>query len=268
MRDHPWPLCETMAWSEGTQGRQAHRKSVSSVCNSCSAGAWKWVCLTSPLQTALAVRLACQPACPWCIQSRSGPCTAQQEHKGRSRCGTAPECNPTVTILETKCATPYGAGFENLGGGGGLRRGCIRREEGEVWDPKFCVPKMAQQDFPSGKFRFSHDGYFGMGGGGGSNGQVAMSKLGSGRACRTAFIAFCPFAIVRHFHSATCDLRFCPRPCFRWLYRRSGLYGGMRASWSGVSPSSCCFCSWPPSATPSWAETGPWVEKPSGHRIG
>ena len=29
-------------------------------------------------------------------------------------------------------------------------------------------------------------------GGGGSNGQVAMSALGSGRACPTAVIAFCP----------------------------------------------------------------------------
>ena len=40
---------------------------------------------------------------------------------------------------------------ERRGGGGGLG---------------VCVPKMARQDFPNGKFVFSHDGHFGLGGGG------------------------------------------------------------------------------------------------------
>ena len=35
-----------------------------------------------------------------------------------------------------------------------------------------------------------------MGGGGGSNGHAAMSALGSGRACPTAVIAFCPSSPV------------------------------------------------------------------------
>ena len=41
------------------------------------------------------------------------------------------------------------------GGGGGVG----------VWVPKGCVPKMARQEFPNGKF--PHDGHFGLGGGGG-----------------------------------------------------------------------------------------------------
>ena len=55
-----------------------------------------------------------------------------------------------------------------LGGGGGglLERG----GKGGVWDPKVCVPKMAPQDFPN--FVFSHDGHFGLRGGGGGQAGV------------------------------------------------------------------------------------------------
>ena len=39
----------------------------------------------------------------------------------------------------------------------GASRAGIRRREDDggvgVWDPKFCVPQMARQDFPNGKFR-------------------------------------------------------------------------------------------------------------------
>ena len=38
------------------------------------------------------------------------------------------------------------------------KQGCVRREggggHGGVWYPKVCVPQMARQDFPKGKFRF------------------------------------------------------------------------------------------------------------------
>ena len=37
------------------------------------------------------------------------------------------------------------------GGGGG--RGVFEKRRGGVWDPKFCVPKTARPDFPTGKFR-------------------------------------------------------------------------------------------------------------------
>ena len=43
---------------------------------------------------------------------------------------------------------------------GSFRRG------GGVWDPKLCVPKMAGQKFPDANFAFSHDGHFGLEGGG------------------------------------------------------------------------------------------------------
>ena len=59
-----------------------------------------------------------------------------------------------------------GGGLCLNGGGGGL---CLNEGEGGwegVWDPKFCVPKMARPDLPNGNF-VSHDGPFGLGGGGG-----------------------------------------------------------------------------------------------------
>ena len=50
-----------------------------------------------------------------------------------------------------------------------------------------------------------------------SNGQVALSALGSGRACPTAVIAFCPSADTRRFHSARCVQRsaLAPAPAIR-----------------------------------------------------
>ena len=42
---------------------------------------------------------------------------------------------------------------------------CLRRDGGG--GAKGCLPKMARQGFPDGKFRFSHDGPFGSGEGGG-----------------------------------------------------------------------------------------------------
>ena len=49
-------------------------------------------------------------------------------------------------------------------------QGCIRTEEGGrgVCDPKFCTPKMAQQDFPNGKFRFPPPWSLGLQGGRGA----------------------------------------------------------------------------------------------------
>ena len=41
-----------------------------------------------------------------------------------------------------------------------------------------------------------------VGGGGCSNGQVAMSALGSGHACPTAVIAFCPSCLT------ACQIRY------------------------------------------------------------
>ena len=58
------------------------------------------------------------------------------------------------------------------GGGGGVREGplggggVLEGEEGGVWDVKDCVPKMAQSDFPDGKFRFFPRRSFWSGGGG------------------------------------------------------------------------------------------------------
>ena len=53
--------------------------------------------------------------------------------------------------------------------------------------------------------------------GGASNGQVALSALGSGRACPAAVIAFCPSADARRFHSASCVQRsaLAPAPAIR-----------------------------------------------------
>ena len=66
---------------------------------------------------------------------------------------------------------------------------------GVVWDSKVCGPKMARPDFANNKFRFFPRWSLWSGEGGSaraSNGQVATSSLGSGRACPTAVIAFCP----------------------------------------------------------------------------
>ena len=46
---------------------------------------------------------------------------------------------------------PLALGTPRQGRQGSIRGGGGR---GGVWDPKVCVPKMAQPDFPNGKFRF------------------------------------------------------------------------------------------------------------------
>ena len=54
---------------------------------------------------------------------------------------------------------PPGRASSEWGGGGG----------GGVWDPKVCVPKLAQPDFPTSKFRsFPRSSLWSGGGGGGS----------------------------------------------------------------------------------------------------
>ena len=49
-------------------------------------------------------------------------------------------------------------------------QGSIRRGGGGVWDPKVCVPKIADQIFPMGNFVFSRGGHFGLDGGEGGPG--------------------------------------------------------------------------------------------------
>ena len=44
-------------------------------------------------------------------------------------------------------------------------------------------------------------------------------------------------AVLWRFHSTNCDLRFNPRPCFRLLYWRSGLY-------KGVMQGNACIKNW------------------------
>ena len=66
----------------------------------------------------------------------------------------------------------------------GLQKGCpghppqqdpetrevLEGGRGSIWGPKVCVPKMARQDFPNGKFRFFPRWSLWSGGGGGSRG--------------------------------------------------------------------------------------------------
>ena len=54
-------------------------------------------------------------------------------------------------------------------------KGGVGRGEGG-WDPQICVPKMAQQDFSNGNFVFSHDGHFGLGGGGQGGGGTSFAQ--------------------------------------------------------------------------------------------
>ena len=78
------------------------------------------------------------------------------------------------------------------------------------------------------------------GGGGASNGQVAMSALGSGRTCLTAVIAYCPSlpqSSAGSIHQFL--LMFVPPSRPGWSYWHCGLYWVMRAYRSGVTPYPC-----------------------------
>ena len=50
------------------------------------------------------------------------------------------------------------------------RAGCIRREEGGVWNPKFCVPKMGRINISFVNLVFSHYDIWVQGWGRGSRG--------------------------------------------------------------------------------------------------
>ena len=69
-----------------------------------------------------------------------------------------------------------------------------------------------------------------------SNDQGAVSALGSGRACLTAFIASAQRANVRRFHGTMCEPMFIPRSCVGggWggVHRFGG--GGGLLWWSAV----------------------------------
>ena len=82
-------------------------------------------------------------------------------------------------------------------------------------------------------------------GAGGLKWSVSMSALGFGPTAGIAFYPSCPSANVWCIHSAIVDPRFSPRACACLLYWRCRLYWVMRASRSRVTPSLCCFCSWP-----------------------
>ena len=96
-------------------------------------------------------------------------------------------------------------------------------------------------------------------------GQVAMSALGSGRACPATVIAFCPSCqLVAHplsvrrtgVHPSTLPLL--STLAVAWLY------WVRRTCRSGVTPSRCCYRSWPHLATRGRALWGPKVTTPGG----
>ena len=75
---------------------------------------------------------------------------------------------------------------------------------------------------------------------GASNGRVAVSALGTGRACPTAVIAFCQ-AVARRTHSSSCDRLFSPLSCCRYTHGRFGLYRVMRTFRSKVMGGGGCW---------------------------
>ena len=125
--------------------------------SACAKGGWVGLGRGSHQRRVPTVSVSFPHRHDWALPQLSGLTALQTVDEPRTptkalvggRCRRACVCRPRA----------YGAGRGARRKGGGVAHpftgGSIRRGGGGAggWDPKVCVPKMTQQDFPNGKFR-------------------------------------------------------------------------------------------------------------------